>query len=229
MKYPGINDKNIKEILDEYAVFLHRYNSRFNLTGLKTVGEIREVLITGSINPFRAIKVPRGTLMADLGTGAGIPGIPLSIILQDASITMFDSTLKKIEFIKEAIKKLGIENASAVCGRIEELGRNSTFRGHFDWVTTRAMTDTFTAAELGAPLLKTGGYMYLYASEKQSKLTGKITTHLSRLGLEELKEQKKLSVLETECSGILLVKTGSTDLKFPRRIAAIKRDSGFMV
>ena len=225
MKYPGINDKNTEASLDKYAGLLHKYNNRFNLTGLKTVEEIQEVLIAGSIFPFRAINVPRGTLMADIGTGAGIPGIPLSIIMQKASITMFDSTLKKIEFIKEAIKKLGIENASAVCGRIEELGRDSAFRECFDWVTTRAMADPFTAVELGAPLLKTGGYMYLYASEKQSKLTGKITTHLSRLGLEELKEQKKLSVLETECSGILLVKTGSTDLKFPRRMAAIKRNS----
>ena len=167
MKYPGISTKDKTDILEQYGHLIHETNNRFNLTGLKTIEDITNTLIISSLIPFSAINVPRGTLIADIGTGAGIPGIPLSILIKSATFTLFDATNKKIEFITDVITKLGIDNARAINGRIEELGRDELYRETFDWVVTRAMAEPFMATELGAPLLKTGGYLYLYASEKQ--------------------------------------------------------------
>ena len=224
MKYPGTNCTIMNDKLDVYAKMINESKNRFNLTGLKTINEIQSVLITESLLPFAAINVPRGTLIADIGTGAGIPGIPLSILLEDALVTMFDATQKKIEFIKEVIKKLDINNAGAICGRVEELGKTTVYRESYDWVTTRAMADPYLVAELGAPLLKTGGYLYLYTSEKQAELNEIVINHISELGLAELKGEAKQSVFKTGCGGLLFTKIRSTDIKYPRRINAIKRD-----
>ena len=225
MKYPGINCIETKDKLDLYARMIHESNSRFNLTGLKTLEEIQTVLIAESLFPFEAINVPRGTLIADIGTGAGIPGIPLSILMDSAVFTLIDATRKKIGFIKDAIAKLAIKNADAICCRVEEIDKDPAYRERFDWVVTRAMADTYMAAELGAPLLKKGGYLYLYASEKQAELNERVTNHVADLGLAELKDKEKLSVSDSCCGGLLFIKTGSTDVKYPRRINAIRRDS----
>ncbi len=224
MKYPGINCNKNNDKLDIYAQMIFQSNNRFNLTGFKTIEEIQSVLIAESLLPFAAINVPRGTLIADIGTGAGIPGIPLSILLEDAFFTMFDATQKKIDFIKEVIKKLNINNADAISGRVEEFGKNAAYRETFDWVTARAMADPYMTAEFGAPLLKTGGYLYLYTSWKQAELHEIAISHISELGLAELKDEAKQSVLKTGCGGLLFTKTRSTDIKYPRRINAIRRD-----
>ncbi len=225
MNYPGIKCKEKQGKLDLYARMIYESNSRFNLTGLKTLEEIQTVLIADSLSPFAAINVPRGTLIADIGTGAGIPGIPLSILMDSAVFTLVDATQKKIGFIKDTITKLGIKNADTICCRVEELGKNPVYRETFDWVATRAMADAYMAVELGAPLLKTGGYLYLYASEKQAELNERVTNHVADLGLSELKDTAKLSVLESGCGGLLFNKIRNTDLKYPRRIQAIRRDS----
>ena len=228
MQYlPGLSDEKTGK-LNIYSELIHESNKRFNLTGLKTVEEIRLALIKESLIPFSAINVPRGTLIADIGTGAGIPGIPLCIMLEEAIFTLFDATLKKIEFIKDVIKLLGIKNAEAVCGRVEELGRTGSFRERFTWVTTRAMADPYMASELGAPLVKPGGFMYLYASYRQGNLPLEWMNHMSELGLEELKGIAKQKIMKSECDGILLAKKQSTDIRFPRNIKAIRRGSGII-
>ena len=147
MQYPGINNKEKNERLNDFSRMIFDYNKKFNLTGLKTLDEIQTVLISASLLPFSAINVPRGTLIADIGTGAGIPGIPLGIMLDSAVFTLIDSTRKKIQFINEVINKLGIDNISTACERAEELGRDIILRETFDWVTTRAMADPYMASE----------------------------------------------------------------------------------
>jgi 16S rRNA (guanine527-N7)-methyltransferase len=228
MQYlPGLPPEKAEK-LNLYSELIHESNKKFNLTGLKTVEEIRSVLIKESLIPFSAINVPRGTLIADIGTGAGIPGIPLCIMLEDAEFTLFDATLKKTEFIKKIIRVLELNNAEAVCGRIEELGRTVSFREKFNWATTRAMADPYMASELGAPLVKPGGFIYLYTSGRQGNLPLEWINHMSELGLEEIRGNAKQKIMNSECDGILLAKKQSTDMRFPRSIKAIRRGSGII-
>jgi len=224
MNYPGITDMADSERLDRYAEMICQSNSMFNLTGFDGIEAIKKHLLISSLEPFSAIDVPRGTSIADLGTGAGIPGVPLSIRFKNADITMFDSTLKKINFVNHALTSLEINNARAVSGRIEDFAKNPVYREKFDWVITRAMADVYTSAELGAPLLIHGGYIYLYVSEKQSVLPEKTRSHLSELGLSVLSENEAKMLMKKKNPGIVMKKTKETDMRFPRRIVAIKRD-----
>jgi len=213
------------EKLKLYALQIFNENRKYNLTGHKSPDEIFTNLIEGSLLPLPGLNVPRGTYFADLGTGAGIPGIPISIFLKESIGVLFDSNIKKIRFIKEAAGKCGIQGITAVSCRIEEAGRDPEYRGSFDWVFSRAMADLYIASEMAAPLLKAGGFLYLYSRDMELAENINVKKHLGELGLEimagagnDTKEPGK------KAEGILLKKVTSCGERFPRRITAIKRD-----
>lgn len=215
--------------LAAYASLIHSENLKFNLTGHKTLEDILTNLIIKSIIPAVFLNVPRGTFFADLGTGAGIPGIPLAVYIENSRGTLFDSSSKKIRFIQDAAEKCGITNVEAVSCRIEEAGKNPDYRESYDWVFSRAMSDIYTACELGSPLLKKGGRLFLYSKEKDFSLKPEFIKHLGSLGLEHVREKsavyEETALRNPEQEGILLIKKKQCPHKYPRRIAVIRRES----
>ncbi len=214
----GIIDNSKLLLLIKYADAIFNENKNFNLTGHKSLSDIIENLIIGSLEPIKHLNVPRGTFFADLGSGSGIPGVPISIKYEGCTGTLFDSNMKKIRFINKTVSTLGIDNVSGVDIRIEEAGRMERYREKFDFVFTRAMSDLFTVAELGSPLLKKGGFLYLFINRDQSIINDYLSEHLSSLGLSlENNYSAKYD------SGLILCKIKETDPRFPRRMSVIKR------
>ncbi len=213
------------EKLKLYAQQIFNENRKYNLTGHKTPEDIYSDLIEGSLLPLPGLDVPRGTYFADLGTGAGIPGIPISVFLEESEGVLFDSNIKKIKFITESAKKCGIDRISGVSCRIEEAGRDPQFRESFDWIFSRAMADLYIASEMASPMLKTGGFLYLYSRDRELADNINVKKHLHELGLELVPESgKDLQEAGPQPEGILLKKVAPCGERFPRRIAAIKRE-----
>lgn len=104
------------ERLLAYAETLTRWNRAFNLTAIRDPGQIliRHLLDSLSVLPFL-----RGTAIADAGTGAGLPGIPLAIAAPDRRFTLIDANGKKIRFVVHVIGRLGLENVTAEQVRLE--------------------------------------------------------------------------------------------------------------
>lgn len=220
----GIDDPHKLNVLLAYAELIYHENQKYNLTGNKTLMEIIDNLIIGSLNPVLEMNVPHGTLFADLGTGAGIPGIPLAVKYPDISGVLFDSNRKKIDFIERVKVNLEIRNIRTSAVRIEESGRLSEFREKFDLVVTRAMSDLYTIAELSSPLLKTGGYLYVYTNIKHNGVSDNISDHITRLGLTIVNDQHGISMFTMSyAEGILIKKIKRTEEVYPRRMAVIKR------
>lgn len=218
-----IDDNTVKRLAG-YGELIHSENSRYNLTGHKNLDEIIRNLIIESLLPLDLSDVPRGTSFADMGTGAGIPGIPLAILYPEMKFTLFDSNSKKIRFIDYVAEELSIKNIKGVCGRIEELAREKEYRETFDMVVSRAMSDVYAAGELCSPFLKPNGYLYLYVSEKQRELPSQALYHLKKLSLEIIAEGKSSSPFTIRTtSGLLLHKTSPVADIYPRRISAIRR------
>lgn len=206
-----------------YSSLIHKENQKFNLTGHKSPEEIIKNLIIESIAPVIELNVPRGTYFADLGTGAGIPGIPLAVFIEKSKGVLFDSNHKKIKFINAASKECEITNIKAVSCRIEEEGKKDLYREAFDWVFSRAMADVYIACELSAPLLKKDGYLFLYSKDLELTKNINVQKHISSLGLKLVTNANKEDK-DHKDEGLLFKKREECPDLFPRRMAAIKRD-----
>ncbi|MEW6526827.1 MAG: 16S rRNA (guanine(527)-N(7))-methyltransferase RsmG [Spirochaetota bacterium] len=160
----GIIPQEINRKLQEYAQLIHEYNKNTNITGLKDSESIYKELIMGSITPLMHVDVPRGTNFIDIGTGAGIPGIPLLLYFGgNMKGVLVDSNNKKIKFLLNAIETLGITNiVTVIQGRVEEIAKEKAYRDNFDFAVARAFAHPLMALEYGLPFVKQGGWMYIY-------------------------------------------------------------------
>ncbi len=136
----------------EYLALLMKWNRTYNLTAIRDPDEMvaRQLLDSLSILPLI-----RGSRILDVGTGAGLPGIPLAICLPDASFTLLDSNGKKTRFVQQAKLELGLENLEVQHSRVEQF----TDAVGFDTITTRAFAALPKIVELTAGLLADKGIL----------------------------------------------------------------------
>ena len=214
--------KKQEDMFYAFADILYQENKKYNLTGHKSLKLILEDLIISSIKPFigntdtHLIDVPRGTSIADLGSGAGIPGIPLAILFPLSSFSLYDSNNKKIMFIQYVIRSLQLNNIIVKHARIEELD----MKNKFDLIVSRAMANIYIIGELAAPLLKMNGKLFYYSKSSFLEVTNNYKLHLKNLGFSSDINKKN-----NPHEGILLEKIIETEEKYPRRYAVIKRES----
>jgi 16S rRNA (guanine527-N7)-methyltransferase len=133
-----------------YLDLLQRWNRAYNLTAVRDPREmvVRHLLDSLAMHPF----VADGTL-ADLGTGPGLPGIPLAIAKPGLRVTLVESNGKKARFLREAVRTLGLANAEVAESRIEALD----CPGAFDAITARALATLPQILALGGHLLQADG------------------------------------------------------------------------
>ena len=134
----------------QYLALLDRWNKTYNLTAIRDPREMvtRHLLDSLAMAPFFST----GTL-ADLGTGPGLPGIPLAITHPGLQVTLVESNGKKCRFMREAVRKLGLANARVAEGRAEALDEPAGF----DNLTARAMDTLDGIIRVGGHLLRPGG------------------------------------------------------------------------
>jgi len=139
---------NALEVLLDYLELLERWNSTYNLTAVRDPAEMvtRHLLDSLAIAPF-----VHGDSLADLGTGAGLPGIPLAILAPQRMHVLIDSNGKKTRFLREAARQLRLENV-----RIEQT-RVEAARGSYDCITARAFAALKDMLVLGGHLLAPDG------------------------------------------------------------------------
>ncbi len=152
----------------------------------------------------------------DIGTGAGFPGIPVAIALSNW-ITLLDSTRKKITFLNTLLAELGIQNATTVLGRAEEVGRLPHYRQTYDVALIRAVGSASVCAEYTLPLLKNGGLAVLYRGHWTDGEAEVLQSAVEQLGgaIESIEGfTTPLSNSIRHC--LYLRKVASTPAEFPR-------------
>lgn len=138
-----------------YLDLLLAANQRMNLTRItdRAAAEVQHVGDALTLLPFLP---PGGIRLADVGSGGGVPGIPLAIARPDAKVMLVESTKKKAAFLKQAAAELGLANVSVSEWRAEEVGRSNS-RETFDVAVARAVATLDWLAEWCLPLVKRGG------------------------------------------------------------------------
>ncbi|MCF8061876.1 MAG: 16S rRNA (guanine(527)-N(7))-methyltransferase RsmG [Deltaproteobacteria bacterium] len=151
--------------LDELCL----WNRRTNLTGLRSRKRMVVELLADALVP--APRLPPSARLLDVGSGAGLPGIPLKIVRPDLSIDLLEPSLKRHHFLKQAIRLLRMEHVQALRGRVEDSA--GLLRPCYDVVTARAVWGLRQAVEMCAPLVAKGGMLVGFAgSNAGAELTG---------------------------------------------------------
>ena len=124
----------------EYLDYLYEHNKQISLVGTKGKKEILIRHIIDSLSMVEVLrKMSKGMKILDIGTGAGFPGIPLSIFFTNNDYFLLESKRKAIDFLTETIKKLKLGNIKIINGRAEEIVNKVEYRQVFDLVTSRAL------------------------------------------------------------------------------------------
>ena len=139
----------------KYMNLLIEWNEKVNLTAII---EPEDIILKHFIDSLTIAKyINENDKIADIGTGAGFPGLPLKILKPQNEIILIDSLNKRIKFLEKVIEENKLENISALHIRAEEIGHNELYRGGFDIVTSRAVAKLNVLLEYMLPLTKVGG------------------------------------------------------------------------
>ena len=138
-----------------YMNLLIEWNEKINLTAIT---DPEEIILKHFIDSITILKdIPDNSKVVDVGTGAGFPGIPLSIMNPTLKITLVDSLNKRLIFLQEVVNKLNLKNIEIIHARAEEFGQNKKYRESFDFATSRAVANLATLSEYLIPLIKVNG------------------------------------------------------------------------
>ncbi|MCM1306161.1 MAG: 16S rRNA (guanine(527)-N(7))-methyltransferase RsmG [Bacteroides sp.] len=211
----SLDDGKIAALLS-YCDLVLEANKQFNLTAITDMNEFFIKHVTDSL--LGASEIPSGARLLDIGAGAGFPSMPIAIARPDVCVTALDSTAKKMRFVEQSAKSIGIDNLKTVAGRAEE---QSALFGKFDVVTARAVSSLPILLELAMPMLKVGGRFLAYKTDESELPLA--SNALKTLCAKHIRT-KFASLPNGDGRAILVFeKIAKTPPQYPRQYGAIKR------
>ena len=212
------------EKFSRYSALLKEWNEKMNLTAIVDDDGIAIKHFLDSILPLSCVDIPDAAKMADIGTGAGFPGIPIKIMREDMSLTLLDSLKKRITFLEEVGKEIDLKNVEYIHGRAEEFRKNNKYREKYDVVVSRAVANLKVLCEYCLPFIKVGGmFVALKAEDIQEELNGAKAMIGSLGGVVEDIIEVPLPISDIVRKMVVIRKAKNTPTQFPRRPNKIKQ------
>ena len=206
--------------LERYARLLSGYEEA-NVIGTR---ELRGIILDHVLDSlscflFGPLRVARR--LADVGSGGGLPGVPLKIVEPGMRVTLMESTAKKARFLQRAAERLSLEDVEVINGRVEEIARRDEHRGGYDVVTARAVARLSVVAEYCVPLLRVGGYVISMKGRLGEEEISEGERAVERLGarVADLIPVPLLPEIgKKERHLVILNKIEDTPAKYPRKV-----------
>jgi len=173
------------------------WNEKINVISRKDIDSLYEKHVLHSLSIAATFELTEGMTVLDLGTGGGFPGIVIAIHHPEAKLTLIDSIQKKVNVVKDIVKRLELKNAEVICIRAEDLAKNSEYVKKFDYVVARSVAVLQDLCKWSKDLLKTGGKLI---TVKGGNIDGEIKAagRLKYIKLDEVihKDLRKLIVVK---------------------------------
>jgi 16S rRNA (guanine527-N7)-methyltransferase len=210
--------------LEYFAKLLMEYNQNVNLTAIRDWDQVITKHCIDSLHLVPLIRQLASQLpihLVDVGSGGGLPGIPLTIALTNCNTTLIDKTRKKVEIQQKMIEQLQLQQIRCVWTRVEVVGHDRKMRESFDFVTARAVASLDVLVEWTVPLLKQGGYFLAQKSvDSQNSELKRATNAIEAVGatLHDIyyTEEEPSPVDQRRKAIIILKKERTTPKLYPR-------------
>lgn len=199
-----------------YMSLLLEWNEKMNLTAIT---EPNEIILKHFVDSLTILnEINNNSKVVDVGTGAGFPGIPLSIANESLKITLVDSLNKRLIFLQEVIDKLELKNVEIIHSRAEDFGQNKKYRENFDIATSRAVANLSTLSEYLIPLVKINGKCICMKASDVEEEINQAKNAINVLGgtIEKI-EEFKLPESDIGRTIIIINKQKQTPNKYPRK------------
>lgn len=202
--------------LYRYMELLIEWNEKINLTAIT---EPREIILKHFIDSLTILKdIKNGKKIVDVGTGAGFPGIPLSIMNENIQMFLVDSLNKRLIFLKNVINELNLKNIIIIHSRAEDFGRNKEYRENFDIAVSRAVANLSTLSEYLIPLIKINGKCLCMKASDTKEEINKAKKAINVLG-GTIKNVEEFNLPDSDIGRTIITinKERNTPNKYPRK------------
>ena len=204
---------------DERGTLEHAYAEavRLGFLGPKELERLWERHLDDAFGLAAVLRPQPGERWADLGSGAGLPGLPLAIAHRSTSFTLIDAQQRRLDWVTTTAAKLRLTNLTVVHARLEDYGRSSA-RESFDAATARALGALPVVAELGLPLLKMGGQLLVPRGRPDAEELEQAAAACDQVGgrLDRVIPNPS-SPIDRVGFVVIMAKIAATSPRFPRR------------
>lgn len=212
-----LNEKQWNQF-EAYYRELVSWNEKMNLTGITEREQVYIKHFYDSLSLSFFVPMSGIVSIADIGSGAGFPSIPLKIVYPHLRVTIIDSLNKRIQFLNHLVETLELDHVQCIHGRAEDLARKAELRDSFDLVTARAVARMNVLNEFCLPFVKPSG---LFAAMKGSDPEDELRE--AEFSLKQLRGEQKstfrfeLPIEQSTRHIIIVKKTNVTPAKYPRK------------
>ena len=214
-------DDNKLESLNKYYTMLVEYNKVMNLTGITEKKQVYLKHFYDSLTIVKAMDLNKIESLCDIGTGAGFPGMVIKIFYPHLKVTLVDSLSKRINFLKDVIKDLKLENIDAIHARIEDYAQNN--KEKFDVVTARAVAPLNILLEYAIPITKVNSHFIPMKGKEEDSNSYSNALKVLNSKVEEI-ISFKLPIENSDRTIYTIKKIAKTNNKYPRKPNEIKKN-----
>lgn len=218
----SLNEDQVKKLII-FQRIIHYYQKKTNLTSITNVHDVIDKHFLDSLSCIKLIKeaynkIDNKTKIIDVGSGAGLPGIPVKIFFAGVEMLLLEAKKKKKDFLVKAVEFLKLSNVSVVQNRSENIGKNLIYREKYQIVLSRAVASLGVLCEYCLPLCKKEGIMVAFKGSKFKQELSENYKVIEELGgfLESVNIVKIPNSRHIR-SIILIRKIKPTPEKYPRR------------
>jgi len=214
----------------EYAKLLRKWNEVMNLTNITDDNGIamRHFIDSLTLVPFiekeQEKKGKKELTIIDVGTGAGFPGIPVKVQMSDLKLTLLDSLQKRIGFLDEVIKTIGLNDTRTIHSRAEDAGHSKAHRERYDIATARAVAALPVLCEYCLPFVKAGGIFLAMKGHIDEELEESKNSIAKLGGSVEKVDKFVLPGTDMDRAVVVIRKLRPTPLSYPRQAGKPSKD-----